>query len=273
MSTQPMIGPIPQMGYGTFKRQGQECYDCVAAALDLGYRHLDTAQGYGNEAEVGAALEASGLRSEVFVTTKVPPEKFGPGEILPSVRESLDKLRMDRVDMILLHWPSPQDKYPVEAYASQLAECYDLGLMDYIGVSNFTKRHLDEAIEVFGNRQIMTNQCEIHVYLQNRPIVDYCQSKRVPLTAHTPMSRGLIAGDPVLGEIGTKHDATVGQVALAFLMAEGHIVIPSSTKRDRIAENFAALDVKLDDADMARIRGLDRNERLINGAWVPVWDV
>lgn len=268
------IGPMPQMGYGTWQRREQECYDCVQAALNVGYRHIDTAQGYDNEEYVGHAVEDSGIaRGDIWITTKVKPENYGPGMVMPSVRESLDKLRVDKVDLLLLHWPSPHDTFPVETYVTQLAEVFDAGLATHIGVSNFTKRYLDAALDLLGDRPITTNQCEIHVFMQNRPIVEYSASKAIPMTAYCPMARGKIVGDPVLESIADAHGATVGQVALAFLLAEGHIVIPSSTSPQRIAENFAAQNVNLSADEMEKLRALDRGERLVNGDWVPVWDI
>ena len=273
MTGQPMIGPMPQMGYGTWERREHACHACVSTALEVGYRHIDTAQGYDNEEFVGAAIAESGLnREEVFVTTKVAPVNYGAGRVLPSVRKSLDKLRLDKVDLRLLHWPSPHDEYPVATYVEQLAEALDAGLATHIGVSNFTKRHLDAALTILGDRPILTNQCEIHVYLQNRVIVDYCAQRDIPMTAYCPMARGRIIGDPVLGEIADRHGGTVGQVALAFLMAQGHVVIPSSSSAARIAEKFGALDLSLGFSEITRLRGLERGERLVNGDWVPVWD-
>ena len=140
----PLVGPIPQIGYGTWTRTGDAARQCVLWALEAGYRHIDTAVGYGNEAEVGAALaEARVARSEVFVTTKVPPDHLGPGMVRPLVERSLDKLRTDQVDLLLVHWPSP--KFAMEDYLAQLGEVFDQGLARFIGVSNFTGQ-IDRAI-------------------------------------------------------------------------------------------------------------------------------
>jgi 2,5-diketo-D-gluconate reductase B len=267
------IGPIPQMGYGTWNRPGKECYDGVMAALQVGCRHIDTAQGYKNEDQVGQAIADSGVpRGDIFLTTKVAPESYAPGNILPTVRSSLKKLRVDQVDLLLLHWPSIKDEYVAEEYLGQFAEVFDLGLAKHIGVSNFTKHYLDKALAVLGDRKITTNQCEIHVFMQNRPIVEYSAAKNIPMTAYSPLARGAVAGNPLLMEIGKDHDATEGQIALAFLMHEGHVVIPSSSNPARIAQNFAAKDVVLSAAEMVRLRGLECGKRLVNGAWCPKWD-
>lgn len=267
------INSIPQMGYGTWNHAGEEAYNGVLWAIEAGYRHIDTAQGYENEAEVGLAIRDSGVaRDDIWITTKVAPESYGPGEVIRTSKESLEKLGVDQVDLLLLHWPSPQNQYPLESYVSQLCEVFDAGMTRNVGVSNFTIPILTEALELFGDRQIFTNQCEIHVYMQNRPIVDHCRKIGIPMTAYSPLARGRIVGDPVLAEIGAAHNATGEQIALAFLINEGHITIPSSSKKERIISNFAARDIELNEDEMTRLRALDKGMRLVNGPWCPVWD-
>ena len=267
------IGPIPQIGYGTWKRSGKEAYDCVTCALETGYRHIDTAEAYNNEEFVGKAIADSGIaRSEIFITTKVSPESFGPGQIMPHVKISLEKLRVPKVDLLLLHWQSIKDQYDITDYMAQFAAVYDAGLASFIGVSNFTKKYLDRALQLLGNRKLSTNQCEIHVFLQNRIIVDYSQSKGIPMIAYSPLARGTVSQSPELQKIAAAHGANAEQVALAFLMAEGHVVIPSSSKPARIKSNFAAKDLSLTTSDVMQIRKLDEGRRLVNGSWAPVWD-
>lgn len=273
MTDMKMINGIPQIGYGTWNREGQEAYDGVTAALDLGYRHIDTAEGYGNEAFVGQAIEDSPVaRSDIFLTTKVAPESFAPGQIRGHVEASLEKLRTDQVDMLLLHYPAINDEYDIADYMAQFAAVLDAGLTKRLGVSNFTIRHLTRAIELLDDRPLATNQCEIHVFLQNRPIVDFTTSQSIPMTAYSPLARGAAADDVTLKKIASEHGASASQVALAFLMAEGHIVIPSSRTRERIAENLAAKDLVLTAEELHTIRGLERNMRLVDGPWCPAWD-
>ncbi len=268
------IGPIPQLGFGTWNHDGDEAYNITRWALEIGYRHIDTAEGYKNEQHVGRAIAESGIaRDDVFITTKVAPESYGPGKIMGHVKASLEKLRVDKVDLLLLHWPSIKDQYDVNDYVAQFAAVYDAGLTKHIGVSNFTKKYIDAALRILGNRPITTNQCEIHVFNQNRIIVDYCKSKNIPMTAYSPLARGAVSDNPTLLAIGKKHGATAGQVALAFLLAEGYVVIPSSSNKARIKENFDSKDVALDAEDMAAIRKLDEGRRLVNGAWCPAWDI
>lgn len=272
-TTEKSVAGVPQMGYGTWNRPGPEAEAGVLRALEVGCRHIDTAQGYQNEAEVGRAIKTSGVpRSDLFVTTKVAPENYGPGRVMESSKVSLEKLGVGPVDLLLLHWPSPHDEYPLESYMSQFAEVFDAGMAKQIGVSNFTIPLIDEAQKLLGERKIAMNQVEIHVYLQNRPIVDHCRKIGVPTTAYSPLARGAVIADPVLTEVGKAHDATDAQVALAFLMAEGHVVIPSSAKPDRILQNFEARRLELSPDELERVRALERGQRLVNGDWTPTWD-
>ncbi|WP_417249696.1 aldo/keto reductase [Celeribacter sp.] len=274
MTRTTTVGPMPQIGYGTWNRAEQECYDGVVAAVEAGYRHIDTAEGYNNEEFVGRALKDTGLhRDDYFLTTKVAPESFGPGQIRPHVEASLEKLGVDRVDLLLLHYPSIGDEYEIEDFIAQFAAVYDAGLTSHIGVSNFTKRHLDRAVDLLGVRPLVTNQVECHVFMQNRPIVDHTRAKGISTTAYSPLARGAVADDPVIAEVAAKYGATNGQIALAFLMHEGHIVIPSSARKERIIENLAAGEIELDAGDMDKLRGLEKGMRLVNGPWCPQWDV
>ncbi len=273
MSGQKQIGPIPVMGFGTWNRDGQAAYDCVSIALEAGYRHLDCAEGYNNEEYVGAAIAASGVaRHDLFLTTKVAPESFGPGQIRGHVEQSLEKLRVDKVDLLLLHYPSINDEYDIDDYMGQFADIYDSGMCTYIGVSNFTKHYIDAAIERLGHRKLLVNQVEIHPFMQNRPIVDYCHDKSITTCAFSPLARGAVVGDPVLSKIAQKYEARESQIGLAFLMSQGHVVLPSSGSKKRITENFNSTKIILSDDDIARIQKLDRGQRLVNGPWCPVWD-
>jgi 2,5-diketo-D-gluconate reductase B len=264
---------IPTLGFGTWLRDDDAAYRTTLWAFEAGYRHIDTAEGYGNEKGVGRAIAASGLtRTEMFITTKVAPENLGPGQVRSHAKTSLEKLGLEKVDMLLCHWPSLKDRYTVPSYMTQFAEVQDEGLALAIGVSNFTRRHLAAALETLGSRPIATNQVECHVLFQNRPAVDEARKHAIPITAYCPLARGALAGNATLAAIGERHGATVEQVALAFLLAEGHIVIPASSNQDRIKANFAALNVKMSAEDVASIRKLDEGRRLVSGSWAPEWD-
>lgn len=274
MSEEKQVAGMLQMGYGTWNRPGEEAYQGTLWALEAGCRHIDGAQGYDNEEEVGRAIKDSGLsRSEVHITTKVKPENFAPGAVLSSTQESLDKLGMGPVDMLLLHYPSIGGEYPMEEYMSQFAECLDSGMTKTIGLSNFTIPLIDQAIALLGDRQVMTNQVESHVYMQNDAIVDHCKSLGISITAFSPLARGAVVGDEVLIEIGKNHGgATAAQISLAYLMSQGQIVIPSSGKKQRIIENFEARKIELSASEITLCRNLEKGLRLVNGSWCPEWD-
>ena len=163
----------------------------MRSALEAGYRHIDTAEGYRNEEEVGRAIADSGVpRAEIFLVTKVSPDHLGPGQVMPHAKASLKKLRVSQVDLLLVHWPAARDAYDLDDYMKQFAEVQDLGLAKHIGVANFTKRHIDRALRALGDKKIATNQIEIHPLMQNRPIVEHCQKLGIPLTAYSPLARG-----------------------------------------------------------------------------------
>lgn len=269
-----MLQTIPPIGYGTWNRFGDDAYNGTLAALEVGYRHLDCAEGYENEEHVGRAIaDSGGARDDLWVTTKVAPESFGPGQIRPHVEASLEKLGVGPVDLLLLHYPSINDEYDIDDYMAQLAAVYDARLCRNIGVSNFTKPYIAKALELLGDRPILTNQVELHVYLHNTPIVSDCRDKGIQLTAYSPLARGAVLDDPVLHRIGADHGATASQIALAWLLAEGHTIIPSAGSKARIAENLTAGDITLTAAEQAEIATLNKDMRLVDGPWCPTWDV
>lgn len=264
---------MPPIGAGTFRLQGQTAIDSVANALDLGYRHIDTAQIYGNEAEVGQALAASGVpRAEVFVTTKIWTAHLAADALIPSLKESLAKLRVDHVDLTLIHWPSPQGAVPLAESMAALLEARKLGLTRAIGVSNFTIPLMQEAIDAAGAANIATNQVELHPYLQNRAVAAFARTHGIALTAYMPLAYGKVLSDPVIAAIAERLQATPAQVTLAWLLARGHTVIPSSTRRENLAANLTARELVLSAADLAAIDALDRGERLVSPDFGPQWD-
>jgi 2,5-diketo-D-gluconate reductase B len=269
-----MQATIPAIGLGTFRLQGQVVIDSVRNGLEAGYRHIDTAQIYGNEAEVGQAMADSGVpRGELFVTTKVWTENLAGDRLIPSLKDSLRKLRLEQLDLALIHWPSPDDAVPVAEYMAALAEAREQGLAKQIGVSNFTIAHLRQAVETIGAQQIATQQIEIHPYLQNRKVVDYARSQGIHVTAYMPLAYGKVTRDPVIVEIARRHNATPAQVALAWSLEQGYAVIPSSTSRVNLDSNLVASQLRLSAGDMAAIAALERNDRLANpDGLAPRWD-
>lgn len=264
---------IPTIGLGTYRLKGQEVIDSVGQALQLGYRHIDTAQIYDNEKEVGQAIAASGIaRDELFITTKIWISNLAPRKLIPSLEESLSKLGLKQVDMTLIHWPSPDDKVPMEEYLPMLLEAREQGLTKQIGVSNFTIEHLGKAIDLVGAENIATNQVEIHPFLHNRKIAEFAREHGIQLTAYMPLAVGAVMKDPVLKAIGQAHGVTPAQVTLAWLLQLGYVVIPSSTKREHQEDNLQAAKLRLSQKDMAAIAALERNERIADPDFAPVWD-
>lgn len=264
---------VPRMGYGTWARLGPEGVEAMLTALEVGYRHLDTAQSYGTEPMVGEALQRSGLpRQDVFVTTKIDTANFGSGKLLPSLRRSLDQLNVDTVDLTLIHWPSPNGELALPVYLDQLVEAQDAGLTRLIGVSNFTAALLDEAERRLGPGRIATNQIEINPLFKNGKVAAECQRRNILVTCYLPIAHGRLAGNSVLEAIGARHDASVEQVAIAWELAKGYAAIPTSSRRERIASNFAATKLNLSPEDIAAIEALPDGPRAIAPSWGPEWD-
>lgn len=265
---------LPRFGLGTFRLTGDTVIASVRDALDLGYRAIDTAQIYGNEAEIGRAIAASGVpRSALFLTTKVWVEHMARDAVVPSLRESLAKLGTDHVDLALIHWPASGRGVPLADTLAGLAEAKDLGLTRAIGVSNFNIALTRQAIALAGAGAIATNQIELSPYLQNRRLVDFLQTEGVAVTSYMTLAYGKVLADPVIADIARRHGATPAQVVLAWALQRGHAVIPSSTKRENLASNLRAQQLALDADDMARIAALERQGREVDPEGLaPAWD-
>lgn len=265
---------VPAFGLGTFRLQGQVVIDSVSTGLELGYRVIDTAQIYENEADVGRAIAASGIpRDELFITSKIWIANLAEGQLIPSLKESLRKLETDYLDLTLIHWPSPEDQVPVTEFMEQLLEAKRLGLTRQIGVSNFTIALMKQAIAAVGAEHIATNQIELHPYLQNRQVVDFATANGIQITSYMTLAYGEVLKDPVIQQIAERHQATPAQVTLAWAMQSGYAVIPSSTKRANLQSNLKALQLTLSAADMAHIAGLERGQRLTSPKGIaPKWD-
>jgi 2,5-diketo-D-gluconate reductase B len=261
---------IPRLGLGTWPMKGAECQAAVESALALGYRHIDTAEMYGNEEPVGAAVAASGLpRGEVFVTTKIWNDKPDGASIRRAFDASLVRLAMPYVDLLLIHWPSPQLDLPdaLKGLAAIRAE----GRAKAIGVSNFPPKLLARAIaEGVG---LAALQVEFHVMLDQSKLLGLCRAAGMALTAYSPIAKGTNLDQPALKAIAAKHGATPAQVALAWLLAQdGVAMVPKAASPARQAENLGALALRLDAADLAAIGGLPKDRRFVNPAGLaPDW--
>jgi len=265
---------IPSFGLGTFRLTGQAVIDSVKSALELGYRAIDTAQIYKNEAEVGQAIAESGVpRDKLFITTKIWVDYYAADKLIPSLRESLAKLRTDYVDLLLIHWPAPGNGVELPEYMQALAEAKRQGLTRQIGISNFNIELTRQAIAVVGQGEIATNQIELSPYLQNRKLTAFLAEQGITTTSYMTLAYGKVLKDPLLAQIAAKHKATVAQVALAWALQLGYAVIPSSTKRENLASNLLAQSLRLDADDMAQIATLERNGREVSpDGLAPAWD-
>ncbi|WP_136069043.1 2,5-didehydrogluconate reductase DkgB [Modicisalibacter radicis] len=264
---------IPGIGLGTFRLQGNEVIDAVTSGLGVGYRHIDTAQDYGNEAAVGRAIAQGGVpRDEVFVTTKIHHEWLGREALLASLETSLERLGTGWIDLALIHWPSPGGEVPMAESIEALAEARQRGLTRHIGVSNFTLAQMKEVLSLSGGEAIITNQVEVHPYLANRRIVDFCQGHGVQITGYMPLAVGKVMSDPVLQAIASDKGVSPAQVALAWVIARDIVVIPSSTKPAHQRSNLAACELTLSPTERARIDELDCNLRIADPDFAPDWD-
>ena len=268
------MSKIPAFGLGTFRLQGQVVIDAVRNGLELGYRAIDTAQIYGNEAEIGEAVAASGVRrDELFLTTKIWVDHYAPDKLVPSLEQSLASLRTDYVDLTLIHWPAPGNGVPLETFMTALADAKEKGLTRQIGISNFNIALTRQAIVAVGKDALATNQIELSPYLQNRELVAFLQREGIHVTSYMTLAYGKVLGDPVIGAIAQRHQATPAQVVLAWALQLGYSVIPSSTRRENLASNLLAQTLRLSDDDMARIAALERNGREVSpDGLAPQWD-
>ena len=252
---------VPVLGLGTWELRGQACVEAVERALTLGYRHLDTAQGYYNEAEVGAGLRRSGVpRDQVFLTTKVRPRNYRSGDVRSSTEASLAALGVDHVDLLLMHWPSRD--VPLEETLGAMRDLRDRGLVRHLGVSNFAPSLLRRAHEL---AEVFTNQVEYHPFLSQTVLLREAERLDHLLTAYSPVARGKVDEDPVLQEIGAAHGKTPGQVALRWLIQQPRVLaIPKAASEANQRRNIEIFDFTLSDDEMAAIHALDRDERLVD---------
>jgi len=244
---------VPALGLGTWRADGREVYRAVSTALEAGYRHVDTAEAYDNEEEVGEAIADSPVdRDEVWVTTKVlPATKLDYRRTREGAVASLDRLGLDYVDLVLLHWPNP-----VASLEGQLAALNDLaddGAIGHVGVSNFGRRRLARAREL-SDRPVLTNQVQFHPFRTQRPMLRYCQDNDVMLTAYSPLGHGGVVGDDLLAEVGARYDKSAPQVAIRWALQHRNVAaVPKSTSPEHIRANAAVFDFSLTEAEMDRI--------------------
>jgi diketogulonate reductase-like aldo/keto reductase len=262
---------IPSIGLGTWELRGRTCARLVEQALKLGYRHIDTAQVYENEREVGEGLRASRVRrDELFVTTKVWTTHFAPNDLERSTKESLTKLRLSEIDLLLLHWPNPQ--VPLVETLDALAHVKRLGMVRHIGVSNFTVALIEEAIAACPE-PLACDQVEFHPYLDQTKVREACARHGMALVAYSPVAKGRVKSDQTLARIGQAHGKTAAQVCLRWLVQQNVCAIPRTSKIERLSENIEIFDFVLSDEEMHAISQLgSAGARLTDFGFAPKWD-
>ena len=262
---------MPRLGLGTYRMQGDVCRTAVESALGLGYRHIDTAEMYGNEEAVGAGIAAAGVaRKDLHVTTKVWHTNLAPDAIRGALDTSLKKLRLDYVDLYLVHWPAAAMNQP--AIFETLLRLREEGRIRALGVCNFTVALLRTAIEEVG-APIACNQIEYHVMLDQSAVRNYLAPRKIPITAYCPLAQGGLADNAVLAGIGRKHNASAAQVALKWLLdQDGVAAIPKASRQASQQANLDALKLRLDDEDRKAIAALPKDKRCVSPAFAPAWD-
>jgi len=262
---------IPAIGLGTWELRGRLCARVVEQAIRLGYRHIDTAQIYENEREVGEGIHAARIpRDEMFVTTKVWTTHFAPHNLERSVKESLTRLRLREVDLLLLHWPNPQ--VPLAETLGALAHAKRMGLTRHIGVSNFTVALIEQAMAVC-SEPLVCDQVEYHPYLDQAKVRAACDDNGLALVAYSPIAKGRVRGDAALAAIGRAHGKSAAQVCLRWLLQQGAVAIPRTSKVERLSENIEVFDFALTEDDMAAISALAGPQgRLTDYGFAPKWD-
>ncbi|MDT8836733.1 aldo/keto reductase [Paraburkholderia fungorum] len=265
---------IPAIGFGTYGMTGDDIYRVIPEALRAGFRHIDTGQIYRNEAEIGDCVVASGIpRSDIFLTTKVWVNNYSARHFDASVNESLRKLKTDYIDLLLLHWPGGSD-VPLAEQIGELNAVVRAGKVRHIGVSNFNRAQMTEAIRLSG-APLVTNQFEYHPYLNQSLLIESTREAGLAVTGYCGMAVGRVFSDPTLKEIAARHDKTIAQIVLRWLVQQRGVVALSRTTRiDRLAQNLAVFNFELDDADMAAIHALaTANSRIVDPPGLaPRWD-
>jgi 2,5-diketo-D-gluconate reductase B len=267
-----MVETIPSFGLGTFRVDAEKTVNAVKSALQLGYRHIDTAKFYNNEESVGKGVRDSGIpREDIWVTTKVWHDQLRREDIVKSLIDSHKKLNIGTIDLALVHWPSPDSVVPIAETIAGFQDAQKQGLIRHFGVSNFTAPLLEEALNAPGGEGIVTNQFEISPFLANRKLVEAAQKLGVKATAYMPLGESRAHKDPTLNEIAKKHGVTAAQVTFAWLLSRDIVVLSASTNPEHQQVNWDSQKLKLDADDIAKIDALDEGERHAKPPFAPKW--
>ncbi len=264
----PTVDGMPQLGFGTWQNDDHDqCVTSVKTALELGYRHIDTAQIYRNEAAVGEGIaESSVAREDIFLATKIWITNLAADDVVSTAAESLERLGTEYLDLLYVHWAAGE--YDAEETLAAFEQLHEEGKIKRIGVSNFEPKHLDRAQEVL-DVPIFANQIELHPFLRQEALREYAADADINLVAYSPLARGNVIDDPVIGEIAEKHGVSEPQVSLAWLRAKGVTAIPKATSEAHIRDNWESLSLELDEEDIDQIDARDRHLRTVNPDFGP----
>ncbi|MGQ3413166.1 aldo/keto reductase [Natrinema sp. LN54] len=266
--TCPTANGMPMLGLGTWQNDDPEqCAESVQTALETGYRHIDTAQAYDNEDAVGEGIAAADVdRDDIFLATKIWTSNLAHDDVLETARASLDRLGVDSLDLLYVHWPA--DEYDAEETLSAFSELYDEGLIENVGVSNFQPEQLEEAVDVC-DAPIFANQVELHPLLPQEEIREACDDYDIEVVGYSPLARGQVFDQPEIQEIAEKHDASEAQVSLAWAREKGVTAIPKATGEDHIGDNWESVTVELDREDINAIDAIDETSREVDPGFAP----
>lgn len=267
-----MENEIPKLGLGTWQNTDPEkCVESVRMALDLGYQHIDTAQIYENEQHVGKGIEQSKKdREDIFLATKVWIDMLGKNDVKRSVKNSLDKLNTNFIDLLYVHWPA--DSYNAKETMQAFNQLVEEGIVENIGVSNFSPEQLEEA-QKYSDVNILANQVEMHPFLQQEELLEYCQENNIYLVAYSPLARGDVIGHDVLSEIADNHGVSEAQVSLAWLQSKENVVaIPKASSKEHIEDNFESSELKLSNSEIEKIEDIEKNERHVDPNFGKGWE-
>lgn len=265
---QPHAGGMPTLGLGTWQLDDPEtCRETVRFALEAGYRHVDTAQAYGNEAAVGDGIAAADVpREDVFLATKVWTDRLSYDDVISSTADSVDELGVDSLDLLYVHWPT--DTYDPEGTLRAFDELYAEGTIDRVGVSNFSPARVEEAVERL-DAPVFANQVECHPLFQQRELRATCEAHDVEVVAYSPLARGAVFDDPTVAAVAEARDVSAAQVSLAWLRAKGVTAIPKASGEAHLRDNLASLDLELTDDEVDAIDAIDVADRQVDPDWAP----
>ena len=253
---------MPVLGLGTWQNTGSSCKDSIVQALSLGYRHIDTAIAYHNHSQIAEALQETDVsREEIFITSKIWQDDLSYEGVIAQVNKILDELNIDYLDLCLIHWPNKE--FDLEESFKAFSDLVKNGLIKSVGVSNFTVSHLKDAKEK-SSVPISINQVEFHPYLYQKELLDFCKENNIVVTAYSPLGRGEVLEEDVIKEIASNKGKSSSQVVLRWLLQHDIIVIPKSSSYDHLKQNYEIFDFELDEEEMKKINGLNKNYRIIN---------